>query len=208
MEAEGMDNNELGALPDIKMTTELKNNTVNVSENIETLQGKHEGKPCTIVGTGPSILKINESYFSPDEIIITLNDSIVQIERLDLNNIIYSMQKDFANGIIRPKKAILLVNEHESKFAFEDYSPRYVFDAKKLFNGKNQHSANCALKIIQLFGCSKIRLIGFDSCTTKDTRRVGLNGTISKGQPKLYMLGCTRMRDLIRRDKLNVEFIL
>lgn len=181
-----------------------------MTENIEILQGKHKDKPCAIIGTGPSILKINKSCFLPDEIIIALNDSIVQIERLNLNNTIYSMQKDGA--IVRPKKAILLVSEHESKFAFKDYSPRYIFDAIKLFDGKNyfmhkEFSANCALKIVQLFGCSKIRLRGFDSCINGDIRHVELDGTISSGIPS-YLYHCPRMYTWIKWDKLDVEFIL
>ena len=180
--------------------------------DIEILKGKHGDKPCIIIGTGPSILKIkDESYFLPDEIIIAIDDAIGHIERLDLDNVVYSMQKD--KGVVRPKKnAILLVSEHESKYYFEDYSPRYIFDAIKLFDGKNyfmhkEFSANCALKIVQLFGCSKIRLIGFDSCTNGDIRHVGLNGTISNGEPE-YVYQCPRMYSLIQQDGLNVEFIL
>lgn len=194
----------------MKESDMLMKDSSDIRKNIDVLQGKHKDRPCVIIGTGPSILKINESYFSPDEIIIALNDSIALIERLDLNNIIYSMQKDA--GIVRPKKAILLVSEHESKFAFENYSPRYIFDAIKLFDGKNyfmekEISANCALKIVQLFGCSKIRLRGFDSCINGDVRHVGLDGTISRGQPS-YVYHCMRIRNLIQQNKLDAEFIL
>ena len=153
---------------------------------------------------GPSVLKMKKEYFLPNEIIITIDDSIVQIERLNLDNVTYTMQKDA--GVIRPKKAILLVSEPHSKFAFEDYSPRYIFDAKKLFDGKNDNSIMCALKIVQLFGCSKIRLIGFDSYYG-DVRRVGLDGTISEGDSIYASYMLPRFRNLIQQDKLDVEFV-
>lgn len=184
-----------------------------MSEYIEILKGIHNNCSCAIIGNGPSILKINESYFSPNEAIFTINDSIVLIEKLNLTNIIYSVQKDKGDGVVRPNKATLLVSEHESKFAFEDYKPRYIFDAIKLFDGKNgcmekEFSANCILKIVQLLGCTKkIKLIGFDACTNEDIRRVGLNQVISEDKIIPYLWQCGRMQALIKNDNLNVEFV-
>lgn len=176
-----------------------------MTEDIEILKDKHKDKPCVIAASGPSILKVNESYFSPDEIIITLNHSIVQIEKLNLNNTIYSMQKD--TGIVLPKKAILLVSQHESRQFFQDYNPRYVFDTFKLC-GENVCSAIVVLKIVQLFGCSpKIRMIGFDYHMNRDCRHIGLDGSVNYIGSE-YKYHDEPMCKLAQHMKFDLEFVL
>jgi len=174
---------------------------------LEDLKDKHKGETCYIVGKGLSLKSIKKEHFG-EGIIITINSAIVQIEKLGLTNQIYAMMKDGDVPDFRPQKAILLVSLHESNNVLEDYSPRYVFNAITLTNTKYRYrefSANCALKVAQLMGCSKIKLLCFDACTMGDIR--GINGKNEVYENKRYIEQCQRMCELIDKEKMDVEWI-
>jgi len=63
----------------------------------------------------------------------------------------------------RPRQgATLLVHEYESLYCFPDYSPRYVFNYKKLGFLRNQFSLIIAIRIGTLMGCKAFRFVSFD----------------------------------------------
>jgi uncharacterized Rossmann fold enzyme len=174
---------------------------------IELLKDKHKDQTCYIIGSGTSINNLTKSYFKPDQPIITLNLVVKQIEKLEISNTIYSMQKDgekyHLGNVFRPERSVLLVSEDESIDLYTDYKPRYIFDAQKLCNneyGYKEFSANCALKIAQIFGCKKIILMGFDSYW-------GNINNIYGTENKVYIEQIERMKILIIHDNLDVEWI-
>ena len=138
--------------------------------NFHELDGRHKNEICYIIGKGPSVQFLNESYFPTSGPVITLNETYEKVESLNIKNPIYSLQKDLAFGV--PKRSTLLVHcwEESSQFA-KNYVPRYEFDCDKLGLGRvSSFSATVAIKIAIVFGCKELRLISFDSCTVKDYR--------------------------------------
>lgn len=177
--------------------------TWNINNNINKLEGIYKDKVCYIIGDGKSKEFLDESYFDSDSPIITINMALDRVEELDLKNPIYSMQKD--KGLLKPKKATLLLHEYESKEDFPDYKPKYIFDRKTLLpegtHVKYSFSAICALQVAKLFGCNKFKLICFDSCT---------NGYIDAKDRKhyhMYERQCIRMKDFIKNNNMEVEWI-
>jgi hypothetical protein len=166
---------------------------------MKRLGNLYAGQPVNIIGKGPSLQYLRAEYIGPGPV-IAINQSIIKIEELNLPNPIFSMQKDggirkkipadfSAAGMmpdcdyspncgdncgglmIRPKKgATLLVHNRESLYCFPDYSPRYVFNWEGLGLPHNEFSLILAVKIGQLFGCSRFRFICCDVHANGDTR--------------------------------------
>jgi len=160
---------------------------------IEEFRDIYKGQTIWIIGKGPSLqyLKKEDIESGP---VITINEAIIKIEEIGLSNPVYSMQKDGGDrrrywhscplifkpdcdyksncgdrcgNMYRPKKgATLLVHKYESLYCFVDYSPRYVFDWKKLGLKCNRFSLVIAIRIGILMGCKKFYFISFDAHTT------------------------------------------
>jgi len=174
---------------------------------LEDLKDKHRGETCYMVGKGLSLKNIKKEYFG-EGVVITLNSAIVQIEKLELPNQIYAMMKDGGVPDFRPREATLLVSLHESNNVLEDYSPRYVFDAITLTHtgyGYKEFSANCALKVAQLMGCNKIKLLCFDACTIGIIKNINEKNEVYENWR--YTEQCKRMYELIDKEKMDVEWI-
>jgi hypothetical protein len=139
-----------------------------------------------IVGKGPSLQYLTESFFDNGPI-ITLNESILKIESFNLSNDIFAMQKDGPGwdlkirnncpiktcnkcpyGMLYPKKAKLLIHKHESEFCLPDYKERYEFDNIKLGLLPDHFSALSAYKLLRYMGCNKIIFISCDSYVNKN----------------------------------------
>ncbi len=136
---------------------------------IERLRYKHHGETAWIVGKGPSLVNLKKEDFGPGPV-IAISESIIPVEKLGLENKIYSLQKDYDPPehapIAPPVSATLLVHEREVAGRHKDYKPRYVFDNVLDFNAAwNTPSSITAVMIAELLGCSQIRFISFDSCT-------------------------------------------
>ena len=177
---------------------------------LEELKDIHKDKICYIIGTGPSALTATELSFAPGCPIITINMIGQHIERFKINNPLYSMQKDGVTDrpedVYRPARGTLLVSKHESADLYQDYSPRYIFNAEVLHRtkyGYQEFSANCALRIAQIFGCKKIILIGFDAYFG-DTENMYFK---DKKLSNRYERQLVRMKELIKKDNLGVEWI-
>lgn len=184
----------------------------NLPHGLESFKDYYKGQTCYIVGKGLSLQNLKREHFK-DGIVITINSAITQVEALNLPNLTYAMLKEGSgmNLVIRPKKAVLLTSKHEGAKFLTDYSPRYVFDAASLTDsmfGWKEFSANCALKIAQLFGCSKIKLLCFDACMGDEVRAVRENGEIyANKHPDALFRQKTRMLELIAKERLDVEWI-
>lgn len=175
---------------------------------ITELKDKYKGKTCHIVAKGPSVAHLNAADFD-DGPVIAINEAVENVERISRaihrgwKNDLYSLQKD--RGFVRPRKSTLLLSEAQSKDAFPDYDNRYIFDTKLWFEG-DEFSANCALKISQLFGCDKIKLMCFDACTHSDFNTL-IGGKLVPHDVGKYKREGQRIRDLIEKDGLKVEWL-
>lgn len=155
---------------------------------MESLKDRHKGQAVWIVGKGPSLANLKASDIGEGPV-ITLNQAILAVEPLGLPNLVYSMQKDGgarrrpSNGeqnqcpdcdfsgqcgdtcgdMVRPKGAILLLHEHESKYCFPDYPKRHVLDWKAFGLSENVFSLILAVKLAQHMGCNKFNFISCDA---------------------------------------------
>ena len=159
---------------------------------IALLTDRHAGETATIVGRGPSLLRLWGEDFEPGPVIV-LNAAIRVTRELHLPNPVYSMQKDGC-GILRRHRCatgprmtqpeppeVLIVHSREAPRCFVDYSPRYEFDNPVDF-GLNPRSPSSpsAVAIAALMGCKRIVLLAHDASTTGDTRLVR-DGRIVRG---------------------------
>lgn len=145
-----------------------------------------------MVGKGRSLVNIKKKHFGKGPV-ITINQAIEKVEDLELDNPIYSLQKnggdqrtnipkdnlspdclheclDICGNMIRPQGATLLVHNLESLYCFRDYSPRYVFKLEDFGLIKNTCSFVIAIKMGELFGCSSFNFISFDAHVFKNDR--------------------------------------
>lgn len=179
-----------------------------------------------IVGKGPSLEFISERDFS-DGIIITLNEAIVPVEKLNLDTFIFSMQKDGATtgmdcghrnkcqcldggickyGMVLPtnKKVFLLLSETDSSDCFKDYTNRFTFDNKDYGLEWYEQSVLSAISIAKKLGAKKIFLISFDSFTHGDlTTYVPTTGSRVENHP--YFVQHEKMKSLL--SDIDHEFI-
>lgn len=141
-----------------------------------------------IIGKGESLNFINKSYFD-DSDIFCINESVLKIESLDLHNKIYSMQKDgdspkYLNNcpikncnecpasMVYPKKSVLLLHEHESKYCLKGYENKLIFDNEKNGLNKFDHSAMSCVRLCKLWGYTELILYCFDSVTSNKNNSI------------------------------------
>lgn len=168
----------------------------------------HIAAPVWIIGTGPSLNNLKRSDIGKG-VVITLNRAIEKIEDLEVNNIVYSMQKDgsspeFINccpyktcdkcpyDLPTPKRAVLLVHELESKECKPDYWPRLVFNNNDFDLEWNAFSALSAIKIAQHLGCNKFNFVSFDACVNNDSK------TAFGTELSLYLQQAKVMKEFIK----------
>ena len=152
--------------------------------SINKLYNKHDNKTCYIIGKGPSLMNLKKEHIGKG-IVIAINQSILTIEKLNIPNIVYSIQKDGWPGAdnncpslecdkcpyrIRPKSATLLVHELESIQCHTDYPNRYVFNNEEMGLCINGCSLLSSLNIGRLMGCNEFKLISFDATVKGDNR--------------------------------------
>ena len=156
---------------------------------MKSLYNKYEGQTVSIVGKGQSLQYLKPDHFVTGPV-ITLNESVLMVESLNLSNPIYSMQKDSGpyvktenddhgkfnptckyapncgdrcGGKTRPSYATLMLDVNESGCCFPDYPCRILFNTGELGLRWNLSTFFCALRMGAHFGCNKYRIICCDS---------------------------------------------
>jgi len=137
---------------------------------IDKLKNKHQGEMAYIVGCGPSLLLLKKDHFGKGPV-ISISNATKKVESLELDNHIYSFQKDI--GVIVPSKATLILNEYEkdSYLYLPDYQPRYTFINDRDF-GITPHtiSALTAAYFVIYMGCNRITMVCCDVNVNGDMR--------------------------------------
>jgi len=150
---------------------------------LKKLKNRHKGETVWIIGKGKSLAKLKRSDIGEGPV-IAIYEAIVPVEILGFPNSLYCLQKDggsmkrhpltmspecdyrkciYCAGVVLPEKATLLQHRAEARYCFEDYSPRYLFTLREIGLKKNEFSLVCAIKIAQLMGCVKFRLVSCDA---------------------------------------------
>ncbi len=153
----------------------------------------------TIVGRGPSLLALTKHDFDRGPV-ISLNHAILRLRMLDLDDLLYVMQKDGCvmhdsrartplrcicpnRRMIAPREdETLLLSAAESPRCFPKHPRRHVFDVERDFGWPwYTMSAPVAVRIAEVMGCRHIRMLAMDSYTVGDKRRVDDGRTIRRG---------------------------
>lgn len=140
------------------------------------LKNIHNQRTCYIIGKGASLDRIASSCIltrikaEGSCPVIALNETITKIEKLELDNPVYSLQQDGLEQCMRlPKKATLLLSHNRSDRYFTDYPHRFIYDQVKDFHMPDKLFTACtAMEFAKLMGCSEIVFIAFDAVTDSD----------------------------------------
>ena len=131
-------------------------------ERLESIREHFVGKPCYIIGKGPSLDRLKASDFKVDVPIICINESIHKIESLGLGNTIFCMQQDMGlKATCRPKDAMLLV-AHAARMHYAGLDNKIVFRAEE-FGLKSSLTVIIIMRMVQRFGATSLRLVAFDA---------------------------------------------
>lgn len=159
-------------------------------DQISVLQARYEGETCHIVGRGPSLVHLKASDFGPGPI-ITINEAIIEVSRLNLPNDIYALWRNGGEGdyfddvriaIEWGGAKVLLCDDPVTGGEYEwppssamfyglDAPPpfdskQYVFDCWRDFNldpGSCFSHLSAYMIANRVFGCSKVVSMCFDS---------------------------------------------
>jgi len=134
---------------------------------IENLKGLYAGKPCYIVGKGPSLDHLKPSDLG-DGPVIAINESVHQVEKLvPCPEDLYLMQQD--TGInCRPKVAVPLLYFY-IKHLYPEIKQRFVFTDTDFGRQRHGLTVLVAIACAKYMGCTSIVLVSFDACVNKQT---------------------------------------
>jgi hypothetical protein len=164
--------------------------------DIALLRDRHVGETASIIGRGPSLLKLKAEDVPPGPV-ITLNAAVIQVRKLGLPNHIYMQWKDGCqqhtwldndpaspHGCTLPSPdpgETLLLSLAESRYCQMDAPDRHVMDVKGWFGVDWwKMSAPVAVCVAELLGCRDIVFFGCDAYTSTNTenRAVLPNGVL------------------------------
>ena len=149
----------------------------------ETIKGMYLKKNGYIVGKGPSLKHLRRTHFpfktSP---VLTINEAILPVERLNLPNTIYSLQKTEKAHPIKPESTILILQKPEySEDAFLDCPNRILVDPiVDMQLSPSEMSVRICIKILLHMGCNRITFVCCDSLTSPDLRRYDVKTGLSE----------------------------
>jgi hypothetical protein len=187
------------------------------------ITGIHRGEPVTIVGRGPSLLKLTKADFGRGPV-ISLNHAILRLRMLDLDDPMYVMQKDGCvvhtshssvplgcvcpNGrMIAPlEDETLILSAAESPHCFPDHQLRHIVDVEAFGLPWYTMSAPVAVRVAEVMGCSSVRMLAFDSFTRRDGRRVDGGRTISRGS-RGYRIAAVQANAYAIASGLDIEWV-
>jgi hypothetical protein len=152
---------------------------------VNELSGLYGGLPLWVVGRGPSLARLAKCHFEPGPV-VAINQAIEVVETLELDNPVYSMQKD--HFFLTPEKAPILAHSvesvQESREKIEQYPEAYVFDNDKDFSiPHNMPSVVTCVRLAKLMGCSNVVFLCCDAATDGITEAYGAPAT----EPSSYL---------------------
>lgn len=139
--------------------------------NMPMLIPVFDGKPCNIVGKGPSLDRIKEATFTPGPI-ICINESIHAVEPLQLPNPLFLIQQDAGlRDTCRPKLATTgCLIAKMSQHYYANVPNVYVFEPRSYVGTNSELTVCCTIEIAKALGASSFQFLAFDACVNKNTR--------------------------------------
>jgi len=148
---------------------------------IETLRDAYRGQTCWVVGSGQSLRYLQASDFGEGPV-IAVNWATPVVESLNLENPVYSMQKDAE--FCKTKLPTLSHFWESGKSGWGTY----VFDNNHFGLSWNNPSLVSAVKIAELWGCTQVVFLCCDSMKNGDIQSYEHGEVIKKDCRFGYML--------------------
>lgn len=149
-----------------------------------------KNKGCYFVGKGPSLDILSSKDFRNQEWpIMCINESIHQVEKLDLLNPIFVVQQDNVLGnTCKPEKGIIFCSFACSRH-YIGFKNKCIYYPERLNCGRGSLTILTAMGIAEQLGCIKFHLLCFDSCITKDVEYASCIGYSPEnaGNPKRFL---------------------
>jgi hypothetical protein len=150
------------------------------------LKKLHLNNAITIVGKGPSLEYLTAVYFAAGSPILCLNDSIRIVQDFELDNPLYSLQKDgTAEYMVRPEERVILLLQGTPGYSgeyFKSHKKRIVLDpvTELGFQHEETTAVEIAIAISKFMGCNFIHMLCCDLLTTKDGRTFDIRTHLSR----------------------------
>lgn len=142
---------------------------------LEQLKDLYKDKYCYIVGKGASLEFLSQDHFINHKApVICLNDSIAIVQDLDIDNPIYSLQKDGnVEHMVKPyDDVVLIVQETEgySRDWYPEHEKRLLIDPVKDFGFDlpQTMAIRMAIALSQYMGCNHINFMCCDVLSNKE----------------------------------------
>lgn len=156
-----------------------------MSASILSLKDRYVGQTLYIVGKGPSLAYLTGSHFGPGPV-ITINEAIEVVQKFNLVNDVYSMQKDGCDGwnvgntckdvcemhipMVKPSDeriTVVLQRPGYSQDCLPDYPNKLYMTPTEDLEGVEHPSEMSVVLCVeigrQVMGCSQVILLCFDS---------------------------------------------
>lgn len=166
------------------------------------LAGMYPEQTAYVIGKGPSLGFLRSEHFHTNGPVIALNQAIAVVERLDIPNPIYSLQKDGCGYVgphshclqrdgvdwmIRPKKATLILQDTEeySRNCLHGYEPRVlVCPVRDLgFEHLSTMAVRMGIAIAKQMGCGHIKMVSCGSLVNGNTETFNVWTGIAEETP-------------------------
>lgn len=148
------------------------------------LDNLYHGHTAWVVGRGPSLARLNAAHIGEGPV-IAINQAIEAVEKLELPNPLYSMQKD---KFFVSTTAVILAHEHESAKDNTDEMERlgaYVFDCEADYGYPwSVPSVVACAGLAYRMGCQEVIYLCCDAATDGITEAYGYPAT----QPQAYLM--------------------
>ena len=139
---------------------------------IDDLKRYFQGKPCYIVGKGPSLDRLTPTDFPlKDSPIICINESIHKVESLPIENKLFILQQDtWLKSTCKPAKdTTIMVLNYSCQHWYADIRDKVCFHFAELGLRKRHLSCIYAIALAKLCGATAFKLLAFDASLNKDT---------------------------------------
>lgn len=163
---------------------------------------KFVGQRASVVGTGPSLLKLTAKDFGTGPVLV-INDALLTIRKLKLANPVYSLQKD--GCLARPVvPEILVLSKAQSRRCFPTYPMRHVLDVRQMGLKINAMSTEWAVAIAHSLGCTSVRMLAMDSIHG-DFGRV-VDGQVMADKGRGYLFASKKAQQVADRLRMGIEW--
>lgn len=135
---------------------------------VSTVRHSFNGQTCVIVGKGPSLDHLKKEDFTPDDVVICLNESIHKVATLGLDNTVFALQQDTKlKDLCHHPNHITFVSRQSRKF-YARYDNKILYYPEEYKATPSSASAVCAIRIAKSLGATGFKMYCFDACVNGD----------------------------------------